>query len=155
MLSTCIISQQNSNCVCLPRLKRSIYCGDSQQMLRVLIHSCLLYHSKQFVLPPHPRASNSTTYLNVFCFFFCFVFSPKINIFFHNCPSWLKGMAHLFVLYNSKTLLKNRTENQISQNSMDGQPVGHMYIYRLVSCLHVSGHCLSQIFFMAQVICSI
>lgn len=84
-------------CVCLPRLKRSIYCSDSQQMLGVLIHSCLLYHSKQFVLPPYPRTSKSTTFIK----------KKKKLLFFKNlfpsCPSWLKNTAHSFVLYYSKS----------------------------------------------------
>lgn len=57
MLSTCIIIQQVSNCVCLPRLKRSIYCGDSQQMLGILIHSCL-----QSVRMPYSCISNNITF---------------------------------------------------------------------------------------------
>lgn len=70
-------------CVCLPRLKRSIYCSDSQQMLGVLIHSCLLYHSKQFVLPPYPRTSKSTTFIKKK--------KKRVLLFFKNlfpsCPS--------------------------------------------------------------------
>lgn len=86
-------------CVCLPRLKRSIYCSDSQQMLGVLIHSCLLYHSKQFVLPPYPRTSKSTTFIKKK--------KKRVLLFFKNlfpsCPSWLKNTAHSFVLYYSKS----------------------------------------------------